>query len=50
MRPKDLDEILENSMFSEQKTIELLLNLQLKGYISETGRNKYVRTDLGRED
>lgn len=46
LRPRSLDEILERSSLTDQKTIELLLNLQLKGYITEISRNTYVRTNL----
>lgn len=46
LRPRSLDEILEKSGFTDQRTIELLLNLQLKGYITEISRNTYVRTGL----
>jgi predicted Rossmann fold nucleotide-binding protein DprA/Smf involved in DNA uptake len=45
--PKSLDEILGKSSFSEVRTLELLVNLQLKGYIREVGRNRYVRSELG---
>ena len=44
--PKSLDEILGKSSFSEVRTMELLVNLQLKGYIREVGRNRYVRSEL----
>jgi len=46
LNPKSLEEIWGESGFSEEKTIELLIELQLKGYISETFRNHYVRTGL----
>jgi len=46
LSPKSLDEILGKSSFSEDRTLELLVNLQLKGYIREVGRNRFVRTGI----
>lgn len=46
LSPKSLDEILGESSFSEERTLELLVELQLKGYIREAARNHYVRTRL----
>lgn len=46
LRPKNLEEILEESPFSAEKTMEYLLNLQLKGVIREISRGIYVREHL----
>ena len=46
LRPLSLEELTEKSGLSVSETMELLLNLQLKGYISEASRNHYVRTAL----
>ena len=46
LSPKSLDEILGETSFSEERTLEILVDLQLKGYICEIGRNHYARTGL----
>lgn len=46
LQPKDLHTILEEVPFSPEKTMEILLKLQLEGIISEPFRNWYVRVRL----
>ena len=46
LKPKNLEEILAGSPFSAEKTMELLLNLQLNGAIREISRGIYVREHL----
>lgn len=45
LQPKDLHTILEEVPFSAEKTMEILLELQLAGRISEPFRNWYVKVN-----
>ena len=46
LRPKSLEEILAESPFSVEKTMEYLLNLQINGAVREISRGIYVREYL----
>ena len=46
LKPKNLEEILAESPFSAEKTMELLLNLLVRGVIREISRGLYVRERL----
>ena len=44
--PISLEEIVRQSGLDIQSTIEILLELQLNGYIKEVGHNRYIRNSL----
>ena len=46
LQPKDLHTILEEVPFSAEKTMEILLKLQLEGRIFEPFRNWYVKVNV----
>ena len=41
--PISLEEIVRKSGLDIQSTIEILLELQLNGYIKEVGHNRYIK-------
>lgn len=43
LQPKHLNEIIEETHLPVQRVMELVLNLQMKGYIGQKGQNYYVR-------
>lgn len=43
LQPKHLNEVIEETHLPVQKVMELVLSLQLKGYIGQKGQNYYVR-------
>lgn len=46
LSPISLEEIVRQSGLDIPRTIEVLLELQLNGYIKEVGQNCYIRNDL----
>lgn len=44
--PVSLDEIVSKTRMSIQEVINVLFHLQMKGYVSEVAKNRYVKTKL----